>query len=153
MRSLTLSVGVLFLFSSTALGGSFDMTIHLKGGGTVTIPDGDIRRIVFANLPTGVQDPGESPLVFQLLQSSPNPFSPSTTIAYEIADAADVGVRIYDVRGALVRELVRETQAAGRHQAVWDGTDDDHARVSSGVYFYAVDCGERTLTQKLILVK
>jgi hypothetical protein len=152
MRSQALFVGILLLLSSTAMGESFDMTIHLKGGGTVTIPDGDIRRIVFVT-PAGVQDPGESPLVFQLLQSSPNPFGPSTTIAYEIADAADVEVRIYDVRGALIRELVRETQSAGRHQVVWDGTDDDHARVSSGVYFYAVDCDERTLTQKLILVK
>lgn len=158
MRSQALSAGVLLLvlLSSSAFGQSYDMIIHLSGGGTVTIPHDDIRRIEFANIPTGVQepeDPGHALGVFQLLQNYPNPFNPSTTIAYDIPDVADVTVRIYNLQGALIKELLHETQPAGRHQLTWDGTDSERAQVSSGVYFCAVECGERVLAQKLILVK
>lgn len=152
MRSQALSVGILLLLSSGAFGQSYDMTVHLSSGQTVTVALDDVRCVEFANL-TGVHDPGYAPQVFQLLQNYPNPFNPSTTIAYEIPDVADVTVRVYDLRGALVNELLHETQTAGRHQVAWDGTDSGRSGVSSGVYFCAVECGGRALSQKLILVK
>jgi hypothetical protein len=156
MRTQASFVGILLLVGSCAFGQSYDMTVHLSSGGTVTIPLDDIRRIEFVNIPAGVQDPedaGQTLGVFRLLQNYPNPFNPRTTIEYEIPDAADVTVRIYDLRGALVTELLRETQAAGPHRVTWDGTDSEGAPIGSGVYFCAVECGERALSQKLILVK
>jgi hypothetical protein len=156
MSRQVLFVAVLLLLSSCALGQGFDMTVHLSNGETVTIPLDDIQRIEFVNIPTGVEDPGDPGYalgIFQLLPNYPNPFNPRTTIEYEIPDVADVTVRIYDLRGALVSELLHETQAAGPHRVTWDGTDTKRAPVSSGVYFCAVQCGERALSQKLILVK
>jgi flagellar hook assembly protein FlgD len=64
----------------------------------------------------------------------PNPFNPSTSIALDLPRAGEVRVRMYDVRGALVRELVRGSFASGRHEVIWDGRDDAGAPVASGVY-------------------
>jgi flagellar hook assembly protein FlgD len=94
-----------------------------------------------------------APHLFQLLQNYPNPFNPATTIAYEIPAAAPVVVRIFDLHGALISELVNETQPAGRHQTTWNGTDGQGARVASGVYVCAVSCGTMALSQQLLLVK
>jgi hypothetical protein len=158
MRSQALSVSILLLLNSSAFGQSYDMTIHLRNGETVSLSHDDIQRIEFAHIPNGLQDPdpeepGRAPRVFLLLQNYPNPFNPSTTIEYEIPDMADVTVRIYGLQGALIKELLHETQAEGRHHVTWDGTDSERMRVSSGVYFYTVECGKRTLSKKLILVK
>jgi hypothetical protein len=157
MRSIALPMGILLLLSASAFGRSYDMTIHLRNGQTLTIPHDDIRRIEFA-ITTGINDPDpdippRAPLVFQLLQNYPNPFNPSTIIEYETPDKADVTVRVYNLKGALIRELLHETQAAGRHRVTWDGMDGTRARVASGVYFYTVKCGKLTLSKKLILVK
>ena len=155
MRNQALLATILLLFSSAAFGQSYEMTIHLSGGGTVTIPNDEIRRIEFVHI-TGMPDlgsPGQEPVVFQVLQNYPNPCSPSTTITYEIPNEADVSVRIYNLHGALIKELLHETQPAGRHLVNWDGTDSKHTRVSSWVYFYTVECGDRAFSHKLILVK
>jgi len=156
MRNRLLFAGILLLAASGALAQSYGMTVHLKSGETVTIPLDDIQRIEFADIETGVQDPGSSgPAlgIFRVMQNYPNPFNPSTTIEYEIPGTADVTVRIYDLQGAVVKELLHESQPAGWHRVTWDGTDGRNARVASGVYFYAVKCGGRALSQKLILVK
>lgn len=83
----------------------------------------------------------------------PNPFNPSTSIALDLPRAGEVRVRMYDVRGALVRELVRGSLASGRHEVIWDGRDDAGAPVASGVYFVeARALGEATLA-RVTLVK
>jgi hypothetical protein len=156
MKIPVMSVGLLLLLSANAFAQSYEMTIHLRSGETVTISHDLIRRIEFAGVPTGAEDPadpGHALAAFQLLQNYPNPFNPSTTIAYELPNATTVRVRLFDPKGALIRELLHETQSAGRHELTWDGTDGNGARVSSGVYFYAVDGGGTTLSQRLILVK
>jgi hypothetical protein len=88
-----------------------------------------------------------------LSQNHPNPFNPSTVIRYEIASPATVKLRVFDVRGALVRILVDATRAAGPHTSVWDGRDDRGVRVSSGVYFYRLDAGRFVSTRKMVLLK
>lgn len=83
----------------------------------------------------------------------PNPFNPSTSITLELPRAGKVRVRVHDVRGALVRELVCGSFASGRHEVIWDGRDDAGTPVASGVYFVeARALGEVKLTQ-ITLVK
>ena len=155
MRITGLRTGFLFLLllTTSAFGQSYEMTIHLSDGSTITIPHSEILRIEFPAGATGAETPGDAPQAFQLLRNFPNPFNPSTTIAYEIAEPAAVRVRIVDARGALIKELLAANQPAGRHEVVWNGTDAKGAPVASGVYLCAVDCGEATLSQQLILVK
>jgi hypothetical protein len=151
-----LCVPFALLLCASAFGQSYVMKIHLSTGTTVAIPNSDIQRIEFKQSSAGVEGPagsGAAPLAFRLLGNYPNPFNPSTTIQYETATTADVSVRIFDLRGALIRELVHSSQPAGVHQVAWDGTDGKSGRVSSGVYFSVVNCGGMVLSRRLILIK
>lgn len=156
MRTPALFVCLLLLFGSGAVAQSYQMTIHLSGGQTVTIPHDEIARLTFTDGASGADDQdggGPTPLTFKLLRAYPNPFNPSTTIEYEIAVASPVTVCVYDLHGALVKALLRETREAGRHQVLWDGRDDDGAPVASGAYLCSVECGARVLSRQLILLK
>ena len=156
MKILTLAAGVLLLTGSGALAQTYDLTIHLADGRTVTFAVDELRSLGFGGVTSGVLDPGgedEKPRAFQVLGNYPNPFNPVTTIAYDTPAAALVVVRVFDLHGALVRELLHEPQSAGRHEVVWDGTGRDRLRVSSGVYFCPVVCGEQVRTRSMVLVK
>ncbi|KPK66464.1 hypothetical protein AMJ82_11790 [candidate division TA06 bacterium SM23_40] len=86
-------------------------------------------------------------------QNYPNPFSSSTTIAYSLARPALVRIAIYDIRGALVRELVEETITAGPHGVGWDGRDQRGHRVGSGIYVYYLEAGEFTETRRMVILR
>ena len=75
------------------------------------------------------------PVSTRLTANLPNPFNPVTTISYELAENAHVTLRVFDVRGQLVRTLVSAPQVARRHQVIWDGRRDDGRAVASGIYF------------------
>jgi hypothetical protein len=94
-----------------------------------------------------------TPTEFALLQNYPNPFNPETTIKYNLAEGTNVGLRIYNIVGQVVRTLVSERQSAGRYQVRWDGTDDRGSAVSSGIYFYQVSAGKFRDVKRLMLLK
>lgn len=155
MRTVVLAACSLLLLGSSAFGQGIDLKVHLRTGETVTIPGSDICRIAFTNVTLGV-DPalsGTTRGALQSLRSYPNPFRPSTTIEFQLAASADVRVRVFDLKGAVVRELLNGTVSAGRHEVAWDGTDRNHAPVASGVYFYRVECGLQSASRRLVLVK
>lgn len=83
----------------------------------------------------------------------PNPFNPSTTISYELPEAAPVTVVIYDVLGQQVRRLISQYNSAGRYSVQWDARDNQGRGVASGVYIAKVDAGTTTLSQKMLLLK
>jgi len=93
------------------------------------------------------------PQAFRLMQNSPNPFNPATTIAFELPQAADVDVAVYNLVGQRLRTLVRENKASGRYQVVWDGKDDSGRDVSSGVYFYRYHAGEFWASRRMLLIR
>jgi hypothetical protein len=94
-----------------------------------------------------------TPTEFALLQNFPNPFNPETTIKYNLAEGADVHLRIYNIVGQVVRTLVAERQSAGRYQVRWGGTDDRGMTVSSGIYFYQISTGKFQDVKRLMLLK
>ena len=100
-----------------------------------------------------VDDPVDIPSATMLTGVHPNPFNPQTKISYELAVAAVVELEIYDVKGALVRRLVRESMPVGRHAAVWNGQDDAGARVASGVYLARFSADAYRDVKKLVMVK
>jgi hypothetical protein len=100
------------------------------------------------------------PLVTEtmLLPNYPNPFNPETWIPYQLATDAAVQVRIYDIKGALVRQLDLGHQKAGYYvnrerAAYWDGRDDSGERVSSGLYFYQLRAGDYSATKRMVILK
>lgn len=84
---------------------------------------------------------GNPPKVYLLLGNYPNPFNPSTMLEYKTSSSGKVELRIFDILGRVVRELVDEVQPSGRYQVPWDGLDHSGNRVSSGVFFayFSVD--------------
>lgn len=89
----------------------------------------------------------------RLFQNYPNPFNPSTTIAFDLARRATVTLRVYDIRGALVRELFEGTLGSGSHQTVWDGRDHSGTPAASGVYYYRLESDGGVATRRMVLLK
>ncbi|MFO7654948.1 MAG: S8 family serine peptidase [Candidatus Krumholzibacteriia bacterium] len=87
------------------------------------------------------------------LSLHPNPFNPSTVVAFSLAKQGVVRVAVYDVAGRLVRELAAGLHAAGTHELQWDGTDDAGRSVRSGVYLVSMRTDAERLTQKALLLK
>jgi hypothetical protein len=83
----------------------------------------------------------------------PNPFNPSTTVAYELPSEAKVSIVIYDALGQEVRRLVSEDRAAGRYTAQWDARDNLGRTVGSGVYIAKIEAGPFSASQKMLLLK
>ncbi len=88
-----------------------------------------------------------------LEQNAPNPFNPTTRITFEIADRADVSLKIYDAQGRLVRDVVNRAMGPGRYEEMWDGRVHDGSPAASGVYFYKLTAGSFIETKKMILLK
>jgi hypothetical protein len=91
----------------------------------------------------------------ELYRAVPNPFTASTSFAYEVSgDAAQVDIAVYDVAGKLVRKVVSGVQAAGRYTAAWDGRSDEGVRVIRGVYFVRTTiAGAKANLQRVIFVQ
>ena len=93
------------------------------------------------------------PEEFALRNNYPNPFNPSTTIKYQLPDAADVRLEIYNVVGQSVRTLVDQQEAAGRYELQWDATNNNGQSLSSGIYFYRIQAGAFQEVKKMLLMK
>jgi gingipain R len=88
-----------------------------------------------------------------LLGNYPNPFNPSTRIAFELPVDTAVRLGVYDIRGRLVRMLVNETLGSGKQEILWDGSDSRGSKVSSGVYLYRLETFEGVETGRMTLSK
>ncbi len=92
-------------------------------------------------------------VVTELLGNYPNPFNPETSISYNLREAGQVTLDIYNLKGQKVRTLVNEHQDKGQHNVVWNGKDENNSSVASGVYFYRMSNGSYSSTKKMILMK
>jgi len=83
----------------------------------------------------------------------PNPFNPSTTFRFELAQSGFVRLAIYDLLGNRVRVLINETMHQGLHSIIWDGTTTRGDIQSAGVYLYRLMYGGKSESGKLLLLK
>lgn len=103
----------------------------------------------------GVSNPDtpEAVLRTALKANYPNPFNPSTTIAFSLAEAAPVNLSIYNLRGQKVKSLRHSVVPAGEHSLTWNGDDDAGRQVSSGIYLIKLHTGKQSFTRKAMLMK
>lgn len=87
------------------------------------------------------------------INNYPNPFNPSTTISFSLPQKEDVSVKVYNIRGQLVRSLVDENMLAGKHNIMWHGKDSSGKKVGSGVYFYKIKTKTKSRVGKMLLLK
>lgn len=93
------------------------------------------------------------PEAFDLGQNFPNPFNPTTQIAYQMPEPGDVSIDVYSALGQRLVTLVRDRVDAGFHSVVWDGRDGVGRPVGSGLYFVRMQTGSYTQVRKMILLK
>ncbi len=125
---------------------TIDFVVANAGGGNIS---------VFLNHPAAsVEEPHlNNPIGFKLYQDYPNPFNPETVISYQLAVGRKVELSVYNMLGQKVHTLVKERQRAGQHEVVWDGRDNAGREVSSGVYVYQLEAGERVQSRKMLLLR
>ena len=90
----------------------------------------------------------QTPKTFRLYPNVPNPFNPSTTIVYDLAENAFVNLAVYDVTGRRVALPVHAEQAAGRHEMTWSADG-----LSGGVYILSAHAGRVNLSRRILLLK
>lgn len=116
----------------------------------------DIIPVIFSDSPIdSIERMPESgiPKNYILGQNYPNPANPETTIEYKIPEPANVQFRIFDAKGARVRNLVDEHQTAGAYRLTWDGKDNNGQDVPSGMYFGYLQANGNRRTIKMVMLR
>jgi hypothetical protein len=130
-------------------------TVRLDESTCLTLPDGATS----AQLVIGTKEflsgeiTGGLPGHFALDQNFPNPFNPITNIIYSLPNPGHVRLEVLNILGQTVRVLNDSEMPAGRHTAIWNGTDNAGCPVATGIYFYRIDCGDFNKTRKMLLLK
>ena len=102
---------------------------------------------------TGVKEASDKPQSIRIIGNTPNPFNPSTSIAFTVAEPGSVELAVYAATGQRVRTLVSRIMSAGTHEVVWDGRDDSGRPVSSGVYLSRLATGKSIAVGRMALVR
>lgn len=110
----------------------------------------DAVKVIDRNMPTSVEDEKNNVIQgFKLDQNYPNPFNPTTTISYNLKQQSNVSLKVYDILGNEVANLVSGKKNSGYHEVVWDA-----GNMSSGIYFYRIATDQGFIqTKKLTLLK
>ncbi len=151
------------LTNSTLDGGGFvSQGPSLQVTGTIAQPDVGVAsggtlelRGGFWATPQSVTavEPTVPSLVYRMGDPSPNPFNPKTRVRFELAQPGPTTVRVYNVAGRLVRELINQTLPAGPHDFEWDGRDNRGQSIASGSYHIQMRSGNFAAVRKATLVK
>jgi len=119
-------------------------------------PDGSRRDI--GAIPFGEEWPvamsaTATPAPFSLSQNAPNPFNPTTRIAFSLPEPGGARLTVYDVAGRVVRTLVGDALRPGAHEVVWNGVDDAGRSCASGVYVYRLAVPGGTVSRRMLLLR
>jgi M6 family metalloprotease-like protein len=128
--------------------------VHWPAGATRVLTGVAVDRIlvVTENPSTSAPD-SPPPATTALWAPQPNPFNPTTTLSFDLAQAGAVEVAIYALDGRRVATLVRENRAAGHNTVEWHGSDDSGRGVASGTYLCRLRTNQGNFTQRLTLVR
>lgn len=134
--------------------GKEDIVIHLDD----IITNVGMRLFTFiykADFSVDVNEPEPLPEEFRIYQNYPNPFNPETNIRFALPNTSVVSIKVYDILGKEIKQIINETRQSGGYELTWNGTDNSGNKVPSGVYFitmFAVpeSSGEANSFQKTI---
>ena len=131
---------------------------YIKTSGWIPLPGAFdfnlcIKAVAVSQMPTETENNIIAGNHNYLANNFPNPFNPTTNISYSIATDGEVNLKVYNMKGQLVKTLVSENKTVGQHSISWNGTDDSNRKVSSGLYFYKLDATDYTSVKKMIMLK
>ena len=158
--------------------GRVTLSVAVKEGYVLTDPSPDLATFVFVPTTTTLTEPPDVRLVELsfadkdgfvdkhvlpvaktagetiLLQNAPNPFNPTTSIPFTLAQPGPVSLVVYNALGQEIRKLISNTSLiAGQHRVVWDGKDRYGRQVASGLYIYRLKAGEFLTAKQMLMVK
>jgi len=114
------------------------------------ILDKDSYAVVRLGTGEGIELPKE----FTLYQNFPNPITSSTTISFIPSPGVEKSeIKIYNIRGQLVKEFKNQNAKGKMNIVEWDGKDNNGKQLSSGIYFYKLISGEKTAVKKMVLMR
>jgi hypothetical protein len=167
-------------FDGRVIDNSVDVSLVLLGGETVIGGSGQIAELTFRLLNTddlslsfdlvdmrdGQNNPlpaagngweygqsAELPTEYKLNQNYPNPFNLQAKISYQMPEPGLVSIKIYNIRGQVVRTLVDEYKPAGYHYEIWDGKNTAGQEIASGIYTYRLEANGFNASKKMLLIK
>lgn len=141
-------------WSSTSTGEWTNQSFSLDYQGRTSLPSTSkawgfsVRCVFEQGYEVSIDEPSDSPALYELNQNYPNPFNPTTSISYSLPEATTIKVEVHNVSGQIVAVLESGLKSAGRHNIQFDASG-----LSSGVYFYRIQSGFGILTQKMLLIK
>ncbi len=115
--------------------------------------DSEIYAQLYRYEPLSTDDPTDIPAWEPDMKVYPNPFNPETTVRFSLPTDSNVDLKVYNVKGQLVRTLCDEVLPLGSHEITWDGTDNAKKCVSSGVYLIKLDIEGASYRKKVLLLK
>jgi hypothetical protein len=130
------------------------LEIYVNGGdnGGSWTPTAETWKLKYHT--TGIKKEKSSSIpIFGLGKISPNPVALGAVIAYTTMRKGPVSLKIYDITGRQIRTLVHANENAGNKTVCWDGTDGNHQKLSTGVYFCRLTAGEHSATKKIVVIK
>lgn len=117
-----------------------------------TVTDSDGTYSIRLKITETLVSFNNSPRKFQLFQNFPNPFNPSTKVAFSLLKPGFVKLCIYNTRAQLVNIIAEGCYTEGIHQMTWDGRDMTGKGVAAGVYFYRLESGDFSQTRKMAFI-
>lgn len=102
---------------------------------------------------TGSDDPGLSPTAQISLQNYPNPFRNETQICVKLVEAAPITLKIFNIRGQLVRTIIKEEAIRGDNYLVWNGKDGTDRSCASGIYYLRADSAGAKASLRTLIIK
>ena len=115
--------------------------------------DTTLSRQTFKFKTPMVQYPAKIPDVFKVEQNYPNPFNQLTTIRFSVPLATYADVKVYDITGREIIQLMNADINAGCYMTTWDGKNCKGAQMGSGIYLYVVTAGLYREVKKMVLLK
>jgi hypothetical protein len=103
---------------------------------------------------SGIDDDNStSPNTFSLSPNYPNPFNSNTLIVFTLDKDQYASLMVYDLQGRKIRSLVANNLTAGEYNIIWDGRDNTGVDVVSGIYYYRLSASDRSITNKMLLLR
>jgi len=103
--------------------------------------------------PTSLEDAVQLPAPVLIKDVYPNPFRNTATIRYELSKSSSATLTVYNLKGALVREIQQSSASAGENHLLWDGFDSNGLSAPTGVYFLRLTASGKSNTRKILKIK
>ncbi len=148
------------IYSMELPAGTYDLTAYYTDSDPVTVTGvevtagetiGDVDILIDA---PQASDPQDTPqFVTELAGNYPNPFNPETRIDFSLAEASNVELYVFNIKGQKVKTLVNGRMEEGSHSLVWHGDSDTGKAMPTGIYLYKLRTTDKTFVRKMMMIK